>query len=273
MYRSLLWQLLAKIPQVQSILDSYTALTNAATGDTMSWDLPRLEELFRRAVLGLDDQSVMLFIDALDECHESQVRDMVEYFTELGERALSRNTPLYVLFSSRHYPYITMERGMEMILEGQEGHTQDLCDYLDSKLAVIKHKQIQEVKEEILTKASGIFLWVALVADILKKTFDQGRMGAVRKRLREIPPKLNDLFKDILTRDNEHMEDLYLCLQWVLYAKRPLNQEELYFAIQSRDDLKLDVSESTEDTGSIQKFILNSSKGLVEVTKPNGGIV
>jgi hypothetical protein len=44
---------------------------------------------------------------------------------------------------------------------------------------------------------------------------------AVRKRLQEIPAGLSELFKDLLKRDNENMDGL-LCIQWILYAKRPL---------------------------------------------------
>jgi hypothetical protein len=68
------------------------------------------------------------------------------------------------------------------------------------------------VRTEILEKASGIFLWVVLVVQILNKEYDGGRIHALRKRLWEIPTKLNELFKDILTRDNQNMEDLFLCI-------------------------------------------------------------
>lgn len=54
-----------------------------------------------------------------------------------------------------------------------------------------------------------------------------GRIHALRKRLRELPARLHDLFRDILTRDARDKDELILCIQCVLFAKRPLRPEEL----------------------------------------------
>jgi hypothetical protein len=104
---------------------------------------------------------------------------------------------------------------------------------------------------------------------ILNKEYDRGRIHALRKRLQEIPTKLNELFKDILTRDSQNMEDLLLCIQWLLYAKRPLKREELYFAILSGEDPETLTAWSSEEITKqdMERFILSSSKGLAEVTK------
>jgi hypothetical protein len=36
----------------------------------------------------------------------------------------------------------------------------------------------------------------------------------------------------ILKRDEENLEQLHICLRWVLFAIRPLKPQELYFAVQ-----------------------------------------
>ena len=51
------------------------------------------------------------------------------------------------------------------------------------------------------------------------------------KKLEDIPSDLHRLFPDILTRDSRHTRELLLCIQWLLFAKDPLNPEQLYFAI------------------------------------------
>lgn len=58
-------------------------------------------------------------------------------------------------------------------------------------------------------------------------------------------------------------------LQWILFSKRPLSREELYIAIQCVDgalseDSHLKLALSTKN---IDKFILDSSKGLAEMTR------
>ncbi|EAU31376.1 predicted protein [Aspergillus terreus NIH2624] len=66
------------------------------------------------------------------------------------------------------------------------------------------------------------------------------------------------------------MEDTLLCIQWILYAQRPLTREELYFAIIGATEtdpslLEWDQNEITPE--DMKRFILDSSKGLAELTK------
>lgn len=162
-----------------------------------------------------------------------------------------------------------MERGLHLTLEDQDGHSDDITSYLSNKLKAGRGRQEDQIRAEIHEKSSGIFLWVVLVVQILNKEFDRGRIHALRKRLQEIPAGLGDLFKDMLTRDSENATELLLCIQWILFAKRPLRREELYFAIMSEVDPQSlgawDPGELTLD--AIERFILSSSKGLAEITK------
>jgi nucleoside phosphorylase len=272
MYRSLLLQLFLAVPAVQNVVDSMEPAAQANIED-FNWNLVRLQDLFRNVVRGLGQQTVICFIDALDECREDEIRDMVDFFTYLSEVAELSSAFLHICFSSRHYPYITFDKGLKLILEGQEGHSQDLSRYLNSKLSGIKDEKVEEVKLEILEKSSGIFLWVVLVVDILRRAYDQGRMNALRRRLSEIPRGLTDLFKDILTRDRDNLEDLFVCLQWILFSKRPLKPNELYFAIQSRNEDEIMATETPIDASLVKRFILSSSKGLAELTSARNTFV
>ncbi|RYP80768.1 hypothetical protein DL770_006088 [Monosporascus sp. CRB-9-2] len=218
MYRSLLLQLLENLPDLQKVLDtSDLALRHQRSLPT--WETDILCALFADAIGQLGQQSLTCFIDALDECDEDQVRAMIEDFEKLGQHALETGTKLYICFSSRHYPHIDIQHGQQLILEDQIGHGQDLEKYVRNKLRAGTGKFLEEIRTEILRKAAGVFMWAVLVVDILNKEFSRGRNFAVKKRLQEIPAKLSELFKDILTRDNENMADLLLCIQWILYAK------------------------------------------------------
>ena len=115
-------------------------------------------------------------------------------------------------------------------------------------------------------------MWVVLVVNILNEEFQRGRIFAVRKRLQETPAELSALFKDILRRDNKNMNELLLCIQWILYAKSPLKPEEFYYAVVAGlDPEPQDLSEwNTRNTmlDDMERFVSSSSKGLAEVTKP-----
>jgi hypothetical protein len=267
MYRSLLLQLLERLPALQCVFDSLGLVGLDSGGH--QWSIEALKALFEQAVQSLGPSPVACFIDALDECEESQVRDMVSFFEHIGELAVSEGLRFHVCFSSRHYPHITINRGYGLDLNYDDGHKQDIVCYLDSKLNVGGSKLAEQIRIEIQDKAAGIFMWVVLVVEILNREFDGGRLYALRKRLREIPGDLYKLFHDILTRDYLNTDELLLCIRWVLHARHPLKPEQLYFAIVSGsapDTLSSwDPNEITLPT--IDRFILNSSKGLAEITK------
>ncbi|KAK3382275.1 hypothetical protein B0T24DRAFT_5660 [Lasiosphaeria ovina] len=268
MYRSLLLQLLNRLPQPEVIFEAL-GYSSWNSGGNHEWHVEPLKDLFEEAIRRLGRASVVCFIDAIDECDEDQVRDMVTFLHRLGDIAISSGTHLRILFSSRHYPTITIPTGISMTLEGQEGHDQDIVTYIDGRLRIGRTALDQQIRTRLLDKAAGVFMWVVLVVDMLNKERDRGRTGRrLQKMLEDIPGDLHKLFSDILTRDGGNTDELRFCIQWVLFAQRPLGPEELYFAIiagTEPDELsKWDPQETSPD--AIRKFILSASMGLTEVT-------
>ncbi|KAL4803808.1 hypothetical protein BDV18DRAFT_162817 [Aspergillus unguis] len=267
MYRSLLFQLFTAMPDMQSVFDSL----RIKNGQAPDWTLEQLKSLFTAAIQKLENRPLVCFIDALDECDEDKVRDMLSFFEQLGQLALSHKARLLVCLSSRHYPHITIRNKIELVLENEQGHQQDIANYVYSELKAGNSKLVQEIRTEIIDRASGIFLWVILVVQILNKEYDRGHIHALRRRLKDIPDGLHSLLKDILMRGNHDIGKTLLCLQWILYAKRPLTRDELYFAILAGTDLDpvflstWTAEDVTEEEQSI--FVLDASKGLAEVTK------
>ncbi|KAH6886899.1 hypothetical protein B0T10DRAFT_407385, partial [Thelonectria olida] len=272
MHRSLLLQLFEKLPDLQEVLDDPDYAPQNRSG-SLTWEIDALQGLFSRAVARLGDRRLTCFVDALDEGDESQVIAMVRHFEDLADQAVLNRLQLHICFSSRHYPYIDIRTGCKLTLEDQDGHGQDLDSYIQSSLRAGKGKQAEEVKAGILQKAAGVFIWVVLVVEILNEEFRRGRIFAVRKRLREIPAELSELFKDMLQRDQINMDNFLLCIQWILYARRPLKREEFYYAVVSGLDLEPeDLAEWNPELitmDDLQRFVLSSSKGLAEIAKSN----
>ncbi|RMJ19694.1 hypothetical protein CDV36_000691 [Fusarium kuroshium] len=268
MYRSLLLQLLEGYPDLQEVLDDTDLVPRSQTGCP---SLNVLKDIFYNAVSNLGERTFTCFIDALDECDEQQVMEMVHSFEELAESCEGTGSHLQICFSSRHYPYIQLRHGIELTLEHQQGHSEDLSNYIQSNLRVTGPALAEELRSEMLEKAAGVFLWVVLVVDILNKESRRGGL-ALQKRLAEVPSGLSDLFKDILTRDTEKMEDLLLSVLWILYAKRPLRPEEYCHALWSGLVQKDLVDAEMPDTGPdssdrIRSYVTASSKGLAEIPK------
>lgn len=275
-YRSLLLQLLQKFSVLHEVLLGCLetlGMNIEINVEQIQFTIDSLKYMFREAIHSLDRHSIVCFIDALDECSEEEVRDMISFFQEVNEYGENIHGSLHfqVCFSSRHYPHISIDRGLSLILEGQEGHNQDISNYVTDKLKIGNSKAAQDIRDLLQEKASSVFMWIVLVVDILNKEYDRGRIMGLRNRLRDIPSNLHELFRDILRRNSKDGDKdvLLLCIQWILFARQPLTPEQFYFAMHSGIAIESlgqwDTEEITQDV--IRRFILDSSKGLAETTR------
>ncbi|KAI9154703.1 Ankyrin repeat domain-containing protein [Paramyrothecium foliicola] len=280
MYRSLLLQLVSENPSLQDVFNS-PVIPLSSIDRPVNWTVELLKDLLQQAIERLKVSPVVCFVDALDECDQEQVRDMVSFFEGLGDLSTKRESKVYTCFSSRHYPHITPKLGLQLTLESQDGHQDDIAQYIEKELRIGHSKLATKIKDEVREKASGVFIWVVLVTEILNREYDRGRISALRRRLQEIPRDLHTLFYNILTQeysqneDQSQMEEVLLCLQWVLFAKQPLRLGELYFAIQmgvaDEPPESWDVDEiSLQD---MRRFILSTSKGLADATEEENATV
>ncbi|QIX01375.1 hypothetical protein AMS68_006892 [Peltaster fructicola] len=265
MYRSLSVQLLEAVPEMQSVLDS-SSMSMACGTRTQITELKRI---ISTIVSKLGRRRLYLFMDALDECQQDDIQSMIDFFQDLGEDAKDEGLSSQVCFASRHYPLLDIPTGLQLVLEDANEHSHDLERYIRRHLRVGGAKKAGQIHQDVLDKANGVFLWVVLVVDILSKEFINGRIFAVQKRLQELPPGLNELFQDIISRDGQHLDEFMLCLQWILYAKRPLELKEYYFAMLSGSDPKasLEWDEDEVSEQQMHRFLLSSSKGLAELAK------
>jgi ankyrin repeat protein len=272
MYRSLLLQLLEGYPDLQAVLNDPDINSQSQNGCP---SLDVLKGLFRSAISALGQRSFTCFVDALDECDEQQVVDMVQYFEDMAEQSTNNGILLRICFSSRHYPYIAIRRGIRLTLEDQTGHGEDLATYVASRLHIEDPVLLEDLQTQLLRKAAGVFMWLVLVVDILNKEYRHNGL-ALRKRLAELPSDLSELFKDILRRDKENMAGLRLCILWILLAKRPLQPQEFYHALWSGLALEDQADEQIPDVSvpgaseSLNRFnrcVISNSKGLAELTK------
>jgi ankyrin repeat protein len=114
-------------------------------------------------------------------------------------------------------------------------------------------------------------MWVVLVVRILNEEKDRGcNIASLRKCLDQIPSELHKLFEDILQRGVRDDPNLVPILQWISFARRPLACEELYLAVRS-DQADYNTAKpwdpDEDDSDTMKLFILNSSKGLAELTR------
>ncbi|KAI1323631.1 hypothetical protein F5Y16DRAFT_424790 [Xylariaceae sp. FL0255] len=267
LYRSLLVQLFEKRSDVQCVLEKIRI--------GHEWTVESLKFLFEEVIQGLGSSRVICLIDALDECDEEQVRDMVSFLNNISIR--STNPQISVCLASRHYPHITIATETSLIIEDQIGHSEDITSYLNKALRIGDGEIAEQIRNELRRKASGVFIWVALVVAILNKEYDAGRVHNLHAQVHGLPRDLYQLFYEIFAHDSHssvhNSNDIFLCVQWILFAWKPLTPKELYLAIICGEEpeflthchLTNNFTDITYDT--IERYIIHCSKGLAKTTK------
>ncbi|KAM0715549.1 hypothetical protein Q7P37_009047 [Cladosporium fusiforme] len=264
MYRSLIYQLLEQLPRLESVLDIWTA----ANLQPHDWPSDLLRNILRAAVLRLGNVVLTCYIDALDECDDSEAASIIEYFEDLTDSTVSENIQFFFCVSSRHYPHITMAKCQDLVLDYQEGHSQDIARFVKDRLKLNDTARKRQLAQAICDKASGVFLWVYLVVVQLNKESGGSNAGNLQDRLNMMPSELPRLFEQIVRQDARDDPEFIRTIQWTLFAKRPLKRRELYCAVQGcLGSTNTSTDHQEVETEDIDKFILRSSKGFVELVK------
>lgn len=224
--------------------------------------------MFRKAILSATRvRSITCFVDALDECDEDEIRDMLVLFEDLGSTKHIFN--FSVCFASRHYPSITIDHQQRLLLDSIGGHREDISLYVQRRLKLRHVAFKHELAEEIEQRSAGVFLRVVLVVGILNKNDDHGDIHALRDQLRAIPTNLVDLFDELVDRDKLN-DKLVPIVQWTLFSGRHMSAIELYHVIlmytQQMTDTPTMVDRTLVDERVLHDFILTNSKGFLEIT-------
>ena len=283
LYRSLVHQLIQQCPDVRSVFTARCKeKERQAVQEKMTWSLPELRSFFHSSIVRGLGKPVKIFIDALDECDEEEVRDTIRRFERSAADAFSGGKVLYVCWSSRHYPHISISHGFELRME--DLNNTDIKTFVHQQLVSFTTVNLQDLEKEIVERASGVFLWISLAIRMLFRAVDRGQSkGELLATLKQLPPKLDDLFNDIFMSVEER--DRYRTInlmRWVMFAVRPMTTSELRVALaltstshQSFDRLN-GSSEMKHDSRSFKRYILETSAGMCEVVaeaRQKSGIV
>lgn len=111
LYRSLLFGAVSSDSSLLDVLDhcSRGQCLSVLSGDWEQKHERLLQELCEKVMELLAERRKRLYcyVDALDECPEHQIQEMVTYFEDIMTENKSRN--IRVCFSSRHYPRISIK--------------------------------------------------------------------------------------------------------------------------------------------------------------------
>lgn len=277
MYRSLLHQLLVHTRRIPSaILQRF--ITKRSTLVKWDWETQEVQEMFLNTMTSEEaaGRHIIIYADALDECSEDEVREIISLFERAAIDAVVNIQNLNFCFSSRHYPSIRTEHCHELWMEHHNGSDVDL--YITSKLAKLfpklKLDDEGKLKESLITRASHVFLWVFLV---MPKLISARQKGASAQWLldfvKDVPDDLANLFKQLFDsiKEEERMNTLHL-MQWILFAAEPITTSQLRYAlaVSGKDPPKsleawAESRDYLEDGEQFEYLLVDRSKGLTEV--------
>ncbi|KAH6687289.1 hypothetical protein F5X68DRAFT_239843 [Plectosphaerella plurivora] len=276
LYRSLLYQVLQQdMLAVHHLTPIYLEKKELHPDSRCQWTEHELQDILRRVFARPESRAAVLFIDAMDECYDDEVRDLVDFFKELAKKALSAGARLNVCcLSSRHYPHIYIQNCPELVVEDNNG--MDILRYIEAKAE--DNRPIADLKDDIFDKSSGVFLWVVLVIVILQKHGRGKSSKWLRQKLCEIPPELGRLFGTLFSQndandpyDAERTRSQTVCLmQLVLFAEEPMTLGQIHTAIafgrNAHDSLQTwkDSVEYLAVGAQRKELVLDLSKGLLE---------
>ena len=235
MFRSLLHQLLEKIPEMLSkfsLMYEKKRDTTLGPGQNLEWHERELREFLDSYTTILPEaHPIRIYVDALDESDQDVAIGLVNYFRKLTSRPSSTKAGISVCFSCRHYPVLAPFHEPKICVENE--NDEDIETYVRTSLRdqFPDEGDALYLENIIKRKASNVFQWVTLVIRIiLKLNKDGANLKRIRQKIEELPDKLEDLYKDALSRVEDRARAVQL-MQWVCFAQRPLTLKELRFAM------------------------------------------
>ena len=215
--KSLLFQALQQQPNLVRVVfpEEWAMYSSSTVNHTRirnhHYSLSTLQKAFKRWIDLLPSSSkVCFFIDGLDE-YDGDHEEIAEFFKGLS----SRTSNVKLCVSSR--PWVVFDdafKGIPM-LRLQDLTFDDIQAYVFDKLE--GHDRMRLLKNaepghaaglvnEVVTKASGVFLWVTLVVkSLLNGLRNRDCIGDLRRRLSELPSDLDKFYTHMLN----HVDPLY----------------------------------------------------------------
>lgn len=264
MYRSMLLQLLDGLPATRFIF--CRTFYQKAKHNMCFWTISEIQQFLQEVMKTPMQAHVTILVDALDEGKEDDIRQMISFLedlTDLNMECDSGNV-LRICLSSRHYPHISIRHGISIILEDQVMHAHDIRRYIDRRLIIPDPNTMQALNSRIRQKSGGIFLWVVLVVPMMNTMYDNGcTLTDMLSHIETVPTALHGVFGNVLFGNRKDIQDTVRLFQWLLFAARPLDIEELY-AVTNSEYWKASRNDWNQPVQVMQRYLLNRSRGLIE---------
>ncbi|EGU79652.1 hypothetical protein FOXB_09819 [Fusarium oxysporum f. sp. conglutinans Fo5176] len=214
LYRSLLYDILHAFPElIKNVLPNIWKEVETSPWQIQTkFDLPidviksALEQIIFNSESCAPRVCFCFFVDGIDEYDESHSRDHIYLVRLLRHWVKDSEGRLKMVVSSRDYNVFLNGFSADYRLQLHELTWFDMRQYAQDSLSHLPNSTLKEhLLKTIPRKACGIFLWIVLVVnEIRKKVEDDVTQDQLLQLLDGLPPGLEALFEHILNRLDEN---------------------------------------------------------------------
>ncbi|KAK1254756.1 hypothetical protein MKX08_008751 [Trichoderma sp. CBMAI-0020] len=232
-YRSLLWQLLKRKPNLKNrFLDWYRKTEQQSQVNPTQCDNKLRDFLYD--ALSSSKQWIFIALDGLDECDIYPQKQLLFLFHDL----FKCNARLKVFISSRFDDDIesALPPGASRIeISLSKKRDRVIASYLAREVNIPKDIRDQAV-DELSEKANGCAIWLRISLEYIRKSRIQSQKG-LENALSRLPSSKGlaelywTLFDKICSDLPENEDILQRALETLAVARRPLTANELAFAV------------------------------------------
>ena len=232
MFQQILTSILEQVPAlIPFVIPFYIPLVKVQKTRKPTWSLDALQS----AILAVVHQrkvpvKLLLFLDALDE-HQGDNDKLALLLKMLTHSADNNYVLLKLCLASRSWTVFEQHFGRCPGFAIHDYTQQDIRTYIQARLdthtetlSLGTEASLRRIVDLVTEKASGVFIWVRLVMDVLSKGIRDGTPYAtLETQVNSIPQELRDLYADTLRRvEPEYATEAYIMLQKALCSVIPL---------------------------------------------------
>ena len=274
--RSLLYQLIGKIPQIGVLY-----VDDKEQDSFAGWQEHRLRDALHTSIQQVEG-GVCIFVDGLDE-YEGKVLQLIQFLRGLTSGIGGRKTRIKVCISSRPEPIpfqLLQDLSNLDISSHNESGIRSYCLLTLQELEPMAREglNISRLSDTIAERAEGVFLWARFALDeLIQGHFSGESFEEASVRLRSIPSDLENLYDRMLSRLQPlEKKECMVMLQLVCFAKSALKWQDHLVAtkIAIGTDLVVehvgsyqDLADAPQSYSTFTRRLRAKAVGLLEVVK------
>ncbi|KAH7389091.1 hypothetical protein BKA64DRAFT_711194 [Cadophora sp. MPI-SDFR-AT-0126] len=266
---SLIRQLACKLKELPEDILKFFQTCYRDAKSPRSYDL---EIYFFNLLRKFPSQAIIVF-DGLDECESSSREDVLAFIARLAKE---QSSLVKVFVTSRRDEDIkdtfdgcpVVEIDSELVNDDIKVFLRDEIErrIQDKKLKLRNLDLKDAILDAISSKSNGMFLWAKLQLDLV---CEERRDSDIIKALEFLPRDLYATYDRILQKIDKKTPALRelarKTLMWIIYAKRPLNVEELVDALAIQEGMTQ--YQELRDLFYDEESILSSCEGLISIVE------